>query len=152
MRCCDAPFNTYSLYLVPQFFNKSYYLHLISANIYIRARDISINDIAFVSRTISRVDLSRFSRQFGKIVPRGRAQAASRPFAPAIIVTASRYEGDEFSRGRDTREYIHPRSQNRHAVTTARSERRVSTMATIHSLAGVPLMRVPPCGNWSLLL
>lgn len=152
MRCRDAPLNTYSLYLAPQFFNKSYYLRPVSANIYVSVRDISINDIAFVNWRIPRVDLSRFSRQFGKTVPRGRARAASRPFAPAIIVTPLRYEGDEFSRGRDTREYIHPRSRTAMRTSGPFRAARFPPWSTIHSLAGVPLMRVPPCGNWPLLL
>lgn len=129
MRCCDASFNTYSLYLAPQFFSRNYYLHLISANIYVSAPDISINDIAFVSWRILCVDLSRFSRQFGKIVPRGRAQATSQPFAPAIIVTGVTIRGRRvLARERHAR--VHSSAFTDHAMrTSARSERCVSTMA-----------------------
>lgn len=106
MCCRDASFNAYSLYLAPQFFSRNYYLHLISANIYVSVPDININDIAFVS-WIARVDLSRFSRQFGKIVPRGRAQAASRPFAPAIIVTGVTIRGRRRVLARERHARVH---------------------------------------------
>jgi len=107
---------TYSVYLMSQFFSKSYYLHIVSANIYISAPDIGINDITFVSWSILRVDLSRFSRQFGKIVPRGRAQIASRPFAPAIIVTGVTIRGRRRVLAQETHARVHSSAfTDRHA-------------------------------------
>lgn len=99
-----------------------------------------------------RVDLSRFSRQFGKIVPRGRAQAASRPFAPAIIVTARHDTRATSSRAGETRASTFIRVHRPPCGSSARSERRFHHGPRFIVSRVLPLMRVPPCGNWSLLL
>ena len=45
MRCFDAPFNAYSLYLAPQFFSKNYYLPPHLCEYLCKCADISINGI-----------------------------------------------------------------------------------------------------------
>lgn len=66
-------------------FNEIYHSFITASNIYLPSCGTSsINDIAIfvlVARDYALIYRVKFSRQFGKIVPRGHARAASRPFA-----------------------------------------------------------------------
>lgn len=113
----------------------------------------NINDITiFVSRARDFVLIYRveFSRRFGKIV--NRREPRSRPFAAGYYCHGvHNTRATTNPRAGETRVHSSAFTDSRISGTWIRSERG-STMTTIHSPAGVPLMRVPPCGNWPLLL